>query len=370
MACQTTGNRYLILAVLTVVLAFPDDGALYGAPRFNPLGLTWARYIQKNPGGTTVRSQQSYFIKKARQLHASGYALYKRKDDNSAILEYRSALRFHATGRLYHDYANSLSNIPRLNDAVKAYKIALELNVSNPHLTLFNLACAYSRNRNRSNSFKYLKKAVSKGYTWLNYITTDRDLSYLRSGSSWSRQLDELKKIRFKALYGKAEFRTVRWGMIPWNVLKMESAPKYYEGFYRKWYTLWYRITWLGKPVLLRYRFDNKLYKLQQASYTFINLRHKSGEWRGFTYRSNQPNITVQFSDKQQFLRRQFELLKKKLVAKFGKPAAENNGSNNTAYAVWMVKDHRLTLKSYQAAQLIDLSVHVSSKKTPVRALH
>lgn len=364
------GRRCFFATAIALLLWAAGGFSIYGAPRFNPLDAAWAKYIQKNPGGQSDSSRHSYYIAKSKQLHASGYNLYKQKNDEAAILEYKMALRYHATGRLYYDYGNSLSNIPRLQDAVKAYLLAVETGFANPHLALFNTACAYSRLRDRANSFKYLKEAVSRGYTWLNYITSDSDLSYLRSGPDWPAQYKQLQAVLDRALHGKPGFRNVRWGMIPWSVISAETGKPVREGFYLGAYTLWYRENFLGKPVLLRYRFDNKWYKLQYAAWSFVNLELSDGSWKGFLYRNGYTAATAAIQNPATFLAQQYTLLRSKLTAKYGTPAEDNPPQNGSGSTVWITDDHKITLKAALTGKSADLSVFVSPKKLTVAMLY
>lgn len=191
-----------IIAVIVLVLL----SACGGAPDYNPLDLKWAKYIAAHPGGEKAGAaavQQALFT--AAALEKTGYNLYRAKKDRLAILEYEKALRLHATGRLYLRYADSLSNIPRLGDSVRAYTIALALGYTNSGLTAYNAACAWSRLGNADQALAMLRRAAADGYKAIGHLQTDRDLAQVRKDPRWQSLLDELQegpRAEFRLAYG------------------------------------------------------------------------------------------------------------------------------------------------------------------------
>ena len=152
--------------------------------KYDPLSEKWAGYISRteesvNGYGKTER------IQRAEKLRKTGRLLHNRRKYKSALKQYQAALQLHATGILYFNYADTLSNL-RLKDSVKAYKIALTLKPDNPHLVLYNLACAYSRLKDSKSAYRRLKEAVRKGYSALSYVLRDPDLAFLRKQKQWA----------------------------------------------------------------------------------------------------------------------------------------------------------------------------------------
>lgn len=123
----------------------------------------------------------------AEELRKAGYALYKTKNDVRALGKYEAALDLHATGRLYYDYANSLSNVDgRLEDAVAAYDRAVELGYDKRHIALYNKACALSRMGNSAAAIDALKTAVDAGYRSFERMKTDPELAKARTDARFS----------------------------------------------------------------------------------------------------------------------------------------------------------------------------------------
>jgi tetratricopeptide (TPR) repeat protein len=194
-------SRFIIYIAFIVFLS-----ACGGAPDYNPLDLKWAKYIAANPGGEGADKQRVAEAKfTAEALEKTGHNLYRAKKDRLAILEYEKALKLHASGRLYLRYADSLSNIPRLEDSVKAYGIALALGYTNSGLTAYNAACAYSRMGNADQALAMLRRAAADGYKAIGHLSVDKDLAAVRKDPRWQSLLDELQegpRAEFRLAYG------------------------------------------------------------------------------------------------------------------------------------------------------------------------
>jgi len=112
--------------------------------------------------------------------------------------KYEEALSHYATDRLYYHYGNSLSNIKRLNDAIKAYKISLYLGNDNKGRVYYNIACAYSRLKDKEKALENLDNAIINGYDNFKYLKIDKDLSFVRSqkeGEKWITERENLFRI-------------------------------------------------------------------------------------------------------------------------------------------------------------------------------
>ena len=344
---------------------------LSAAPDFDPLSLKWAQYIRKHPTHGGMSRQTA--LKKFRRYHREAYRLYKQRRDDEAVERYERALQFHADGKIYYDYGNSLSNTDRIGDSVKAYLIAIALKYKKIHFAWFNLACVYSKLNKFKQSFEALKEAVRRGYTHLNYIRTDSDLKNLRSGRSWKKQYAAILKIRNKVLYGAATFRTVRWGMIPWRVLKLEKARRVQEGLYRTYYMLWYRTRFMNSTVRLKYLFDKKWYRLQYGAYCFLHLKKKDRGWKGFHYRRGKTDLAKN-SSVDSVYEPVYSSVRKMIRKKFGMPSEEEiltrRGSRLSRSIRWRSKDYFITLKAYTTDDgVLDISVYFSNRKRAIGSL-
>ncbi len=132
--------------------------------------------------------------KKATAIMKTGIGFYKEKNDAKAIEEYKKAILVYPTSDIYYHFANSLTNVNRTTDAIKAYKIALNLYDRNEALIYYNLACAYSRLNHLEESKTNLHLAIRSGYSAFQKIRKDPDLDNLRKLSGWDKELNELMK--------------------------------------------------------------------------------------------------------------------------------------------------------------------------------
>jgi len=163
-------------------------------PEQDIFSVKWAKFLNSNPGGKIrlTSQEQSQHVKKAASLNSEGYNLYRQKQDEKAVQLYEEALAHHATGELYYNYGNSLSNISRLEDSVKAYEIANILGYIRPELVLYNSACVYSRMQNREKAYEMLAAAVDRGYNAFQYMEKDPDMEFLRSQSDWKEKINSM----------------------------------------------------------------------------------------------------------------------------------------------------------------------------------
>ena len=169
-------------------------GGIIAAPPKNYLSLEWAQFMNINPGGSRESvAAMEQAMQQAKELQKQGFAEYRRKNDRRAVELYEQALDNHATAGIYYNYANSLSNIPRLEDSIKAYEIALELKHPESYLVLYNTACAYSRLQKKEPALRYLRRAVAEGYNAFAYMQRDGDLAFMRAQPEWSRWMEELQ---------------------------------------------------------------------------------------------------------------------------------------------------------------------------------
>jgi hypothetical protein len=163
----------------------PVKNILPSVPQ-NLLSPEYAKYFNKYPGGKDLSQiEQIIEISKANSLSEEGFAFYKAKNDPSAIKKYEEALKYYASPETYYRYGNSLSNIARLDDAIKAYQIAIDLKYDKLYLVYYNIACIYSRVNNSKQAFSYLELATNNGYRNLDHIQKDADLTWLRLQPEW-----------------------------------------------------------------------------------------------------------------------------------------------------------------------------------------
>ena len=132
-------------------------------------------------------------LTKALQLNEEGYKLYKLKKDSEAIVKYKEAIELIEDPLFYYNYGNSLSNVSKYYEAVKAYEKALQMGYNPGYLVQYNIACAYSKLGNIIEAYRFLHLAISGGYKNFKHIAEDSDLANLRKDKSWKTWFEKEK---------------------------------------------------------------------------------------------------------------------------------------------------------------------------------
>ncbi len=182
------------------------------------LSYIWVKY-SINKFWSKYSETQGTVQANASKLNEEGFKLYKAKKDADAIKKFEAAIDALPNGEIYYNYANSLSNVKRYEDAIKAYEISLKLDPPRPELALYNIACAYSLMNKPDNAYKHLASAVERGYNAFEFIKKDSDMANLRKQPDWETKL---KSIKAKANYDELALN----GMIT------EEGPRQPEYFY------------------------------------------------------------------------------------------------------------------------------------------
>jgi tetratricopeptide (TPR) repeat protein len=109
-----------------------------------------------------------------------------------AIHHYQKALTIEPKSLLV------LEKLARINKVNKEYQKAyifyhkiLEITPENPFVH-YNIACVYALQNRQDDSFKWLKKSISKGFDNWDHIKNDKDLENIRN-TSYFRELIEGK---------------------------------------------------------------------------------------------------------------------------------------------------------------------------------
>ncbi len=134
----------------------------------------------------------------AKQFFDRAYALYKQKQDIEAVAWYEKSLQKYSSPETYYHYANSLSNIGEFENAVKAYSVSVSMNFDRPELACYNMACSYSKLKNKAAAYEHLKLALLNGYPQLSYIGKDPDLAYIRKSEDYKTKYAELEGLYHK----------------------------------------------------------------------------------------------------------------------------------------------------------------------------
>lgn len=193
--------KVLLLLCIFAPILFCKKGDL---PEKDYLSAAYVTYQVRNQDKKHTYSEIKQMREKALGLQQQGFAAYKAKNDQEAVKHYEAALDVYVLPSTYYHYANSLSNIDRLYDSVKAYELALDLRYEQPNLALYNIACVYSRLQNRDKAMFYLSKAVARGYAAFDHIAKDPDLSFLREDALWEKRLAAMQGQDIE--YAEADF--------------------------------------------------------------------------------------------------------------------------------------------------------------------
>ncbi|MBP7282043.1 MAG: tetratricopeptide repeat protein [Leptospiraceae bacterium] len=207
-------KQLLTILLLTIAL----QGVTAEDIKKDYLSYKWAKYSFNNFWMKNITDQVSA-KNEAAKLNAEGFKLYKSKKDKDAIPKYEAAIDKYPTGEVYYNYGNSLANVKRYEDSIKAYEIALKLDPPRPELALYNIACSYSLMNKPDNAYKYLASAVERGYNAFEYIKKDSDMANLRKQPDWETKL---KSIKAKANYDESAL----------NGIITEEGPRQPEYFY------------------------------------------------------------------------------------------------------------------------------------------
>jgi len=191
-------SRTLLLFLLVILL--PACNQKTEGPAKDYFSPEWAMFMHRFPGGDP-RADRSRPVTDAIRLESEALKLYKTGKYAEAIKAYEMAFEQYTTGQMYYNYGNSLSNLNRLEDAIKAYSIAISLSFDHPELALYNSACAYSRLRNAESAYTLLGQAIDSGYDAFKYVESDPDMEFLRSQPDWRDKIKEMIPVDVK--YGK-----------------------------------------------------------------------------------------------------------------------------------------------------------------------
>lgn len=123
--------------------------------------------------------------KESKTLLEKSLALKKKKQFSQSIQLLENAIDKEISAEVYYEYANVLSSAKRWSDAIKAYEISLKLEYKRPELVLYNIACSYSLLNDEENTYKFLEKAIQKGYKAFEYMEKDPDLKNIRDKNKW-----------------------------------------------------------------------------------------------------------------------------------------------------------------------------------------
>ena len=120
--------------------------------------------------------------------------LKKKSDDKEATGEKIVARRvLNQFFILLYEESRILLSRKMYEQAAEDLSIATIIAPDNPRL-LYNLACAYSLNKDKGRAIEALKRSVEKGFHDVAALESDKDLEPLREDASYKRIIEDLKK--------------------------------------------------------------------------------------------------------------------------------------------------------------------------------
>lgn len=183
---------FVIAAILFIVPAAIRGDNFDGGV----LSLTYAKYIQNNPGGEdSPFCERQHHISIALNLFEAGRSFSAMGKFQEAMIKYKEALSHYANGDIYHEYAMSLYATGRVDDALQAFKIAGNLGYKIDEHTYYTIACAYGKLKKIQFTVEYLDIAIMNGFREVKKILEEPDLAYFRSRPEWQEWFEDKKAI-------------------------------------------------------------------------------------------------------------------------------------------------------------------------------
>lgn len=192
----------IILGYFLLMLCIVAESKGIMKPEKNFLSYSWALYIKNHPAEETKNKEET--IASAKKLFLEAKKLKDSKKVKESINKYEEILSIYADSEIYYEFGNTLSNIPKLEDSIEAYKIAEKLGYKRPELVQYNIACAYSRLNKIDEAYKYVSLAVDRGYSAFKFIQKDPDMVNLRKDPNFEEKITAL--IPKSVKYTEADF--------------------------------------------------------------------------------------------------------------------------------------------------------------------
>ena len=138
-------------------------------------------------------------------------SLVKNKEYQKAEELYNEAIKSEPGNNLaIYKLASLYYSEKKYDKAIKNYLILA------PHKNLrvlYNLACTYSLNNNKSEALKYLREAVENGFSQLSLLKTDTDLTNIRGEKRFIEILKSVKSIGNFPEAKKFDFWVGEWNV-------------------------------------------------------------------------------------------------------------------------------------------------------------
>ena len=123
-------------------------------------------------------------------------------------------------GRAWFQLAMARHSMGEYAKAVDAFMKVPALN-TNPTV-MYNLACAYSRLKEKDKAFEWLNKAIAAGFAQVNTIKTDEDLTNIRDDERFKGVTDAVAKAATPCMF-KSENRQFDFWIGEWDVMNTQG---------------------------------------------------------------------------------------------------------------------------------------------------
>lgn len=152
------------------------------------------------------------------RLFLLGLASFKNKKDlDSAAYYFKQSIYEKPTNMAFYELGNVLMDQKNYKKAIYAYEMAERLGYEPFSKVLYNISCAHSLLNDEELSGQYLEYAIQAGYSNIENIEKDKDLSHLRSkeylyrlhlnnGLKGMSNVENLFWISFKRQFNKTNF--------------------------------------------------------------------------------------------------------------------------------------------------------------------
>ena len=109
-------------------------------------------------------------------------AMYEAKDFSGAEKLSRQIVQTNPTSeKAWSLLARSLKNLGRYDEAITTFQKVLEVGGDQPTVTMYNTAACYALLGRKDESLKWLERAITAGFPYLNYLRGDDDFKTLRA---------------------------------------------------------------------------------------------------------------------------------------------------------------------------------------------
>jgi len=150
-------------------------------------------------------------------------ALMQAQKWNEAATAFESIIKNEPTnGRAWFQLAMARHSMGEYTKAVEAFlKVP---SVSTNPTVMYNLACSYSRLKEKDKAFEWLNKAITAGFAQLNTLKTDEDLANLRDDTRFKSVIDSATRAATPCMV-KAENRQFDFWIGEWDVVNPQGQP-------------------------------------------------------------------------------------------------------------------------------------------------